>query len=321
MKVFRDARPRLPPSRAMTTSVPFQRNRSIARAVGLSLAAGVLLSIATTSRADDAADFEKSSEFTAELKESIDAVAQDCKLQLNVTTNIAAVDLTPWSGGKLGVRMASVAQACTRAIDQIHKLCRFNQNKAAWQPVVAREIKGVRCQFTGHQPRKQDENLDVWTRRNVTFANGVLTVLMAPALQDIDEAATVAVMAGLAGKPGAPAVRKDILKTGGNGEQCTRWQDCGSGLCTKGVCGWCGKAAKCRAGTTCDEGICRTAEEVQLKAQQIEENRSTREEQREEAAPAKTTAKGSAKGRMCSKDKDCQSGACKMENKTRGRCQ
>lgn len=30
--------------------------------------------------------------------------------------------------------------------------------------------------------------------------------------------------------------------------------------------------------------------------------------------------KGDPKGRMCSKDKDCQSGSCAMENKTRGRC-
>jgi len=38
--------------------------------------------------------------------------------------------------------------------------------------------------------------------------------------------------------------------------------------------------------------------------------------------PAKTapTPKGSARGRMCSKSKDCQSGVCEMENKTRGRC-
>ncbi len=31
--------------------------------------------------------------------------------------------------------------------------------------------------------------------------------------------------------------------------------------------------------------------------------------------------KGSARGRMCGKNSDCQSGSCKMENRTRGRCQ
>lgn len=37
------------------------------------------------------------------------------------------------------------------------------------------------------------------------------------------------------------------------------------------------------------------------------------------SAPAKP--KGLEHGRMCSRDKECQSGSCKMENKTRGRCQ
>ena len=39
------------------------------------------------------------------------------------------------------------------------------------------------------------------------------------------------------------------------------------------------------------------------------------------AEPRPPAPKGSAKGHMCGKNKDCQSGVCAMENKTRGRCQ
>ena len=314
----------------MTTSQPFHLNRSIARTLVLSLAAGGLLSVATTSRADDAADFEKSSQFIAALKDSIDAVAEDCKLQLNVTTNIAAADLTPWTGagksGPPGRMMRNIGQGCRRAIDSIHSICRSNADKDAWQPVIAREIKGVRCQFTGHQPRRKGQNVEAWYRNNVTFANGVLTVLMAPDLLETDEAATIAVMAGLASKPGAPAVPKDLVPLGGNGEKCTRWEDCVSSLCTKGVCGSCSATVKCRTGAKCNEGLCRTPAEIQqlqeLRARREQEREEVREEEPSPSSPAaKGTPKGSAKGRMCGKDKDCQSGACKMENKTRGRCQ
>lgn len=37
-------------------------------------------------------------------------------------------------------------------------------------------------------------------------------------------------------------------------------------------------------------------------------------------APAGFAGGGLARGRMCSKDKECASGVCEMENRTRGRC-
>jgi len=40
-----------------------------------------------------------------------------------------------------------------------------------------------------------------------------------------------------------------------------------------------------------------------------------------ETSKSTSKPKGSERGRMCSKNKDCQSGSCKMENRTRGRCQ
>ena len=307
----------------MTISPPFHLKRSIARTLALSLAAGTVLSVATT-RADDA-DFDKASQFVDAVQRSIDVANQECKVELALTTNISTVDLTPYApykGAPPKRVMREVATACQAAIDGVQTLCSFGREKAAWQAVVSRELKGVRCQFTGHQARKAGEDEEVWARRNVTYANGVLTVLMGPGLRRTSDAAVAAVKAGLAGKPGAPAVDKDVGKTGGNGEQCTRADDCGSGVCAKSVCAPCSATAKCRKGTSCDDGICRTPQELQ----RVQELREMADEQRaqERSAPApaaKATVKGSAKGRMCSKDKDCQSGACKMENKTRGRCQ
>ena len=37
-------------------------------------------------------------------------------------------------------------------------------------------------------------------------------------------------------------------------------------------------------------------------------------------APSRSKPKGLEHGRMCGKDSECQSGSCKMENRTRGRC-
>ena len=92
-----------------------------------------LFSITTAARADDAADFEKSSQFVAALQDSIDLIAESCKAQLSVTTNIAAADLTPWDsvakGGPPSGRMRRIAQGCTRAIGSILEMCRSNANK------------------------------------------------------------------------------------------------------------------------------------------------------------------------------------------------
>ncbi len=38
------------------------------------------------------------------------------------------------------------------------------------------------------------------------------------------------------------------------------------------------------------------------------------------STPARSKPKGLAHGRMCGKDSECESGSCKMENRTRGRC-
>lgn len=56
----------------------------------------------------------------------------------------------------------------------------------------------------------------------------------------------------------------------------------------------------------------------------VEDNESrSRANRGDRPEPAPTTSKptGSERGRMCGKPSDCQSGVCKMENKTRGRCQ
>ncbi|MEO8549687.1 MAG: hypothetical protein ABI678_06930 [Kofleriaceae bacterium] len=275
--------------------------------------------------------------FHATLQDSIDSVKESCKLDLVVTSDFEKVDIAAWGGSKGGpprTWMRQLSQGCSRAIGAIESLCRSNKYAEEWRPVIAREVKSVRCQLEGNQPKRPDQGREAWMQQNVTFANGVLTVLMSPAMPDTEDVAATALIAGLANKPGAPAYAKNItVKSGANGESCTAATaatDCGTRMCSKNVCTPCTAKLKCAKGMQCtDTGACRTPAEIRtIQANRVheEEERKERAESRanddaESSAPAASKpAKGSARGRMCSKDKDCASGSCAMENKTRGRC-
>lgn len=268
-----------------------------------------------TGHADDTAKAAKAA-FHEQLY--IDDVKKHCGLELTVTSDFEKIDLAAWGvearGGVVPEqRLGEIANGCQKAIDAVTLLCRAKGED--WKTAIARDLKGVQCQFTGHSPKRASEDKDVWIRRNLTFASGVLGVRMAPAMGDLGNNAVLLLKASLGGKPGAPAAGKS-LATGARGEQCTRSDACQTGLCLKGVCAWCNASAKCPAGLTCDgRGSCRTPEDLQAAE---DEDRST--PARTEAPSPKKDA-GKALGKSCKATSECRSGlTCKAVSKTRSTC-
>ncbi|MFT3693785.1 MAG: RICIN domain-containing protein [Kofleriaceae bacterium] len=75
----------------------------------------------------------------------------------------------------------------------------------------------------------------------------------------------------------------------------------------------------CAKGQSLDAETFRGMSKTYHEKHPVEDHQSYQSGGPVKAAP--TAPKGDEKGRMCGKPSDCQSGVCKMENKTRGRCQ
>lgn len=151
---------------------------------------------------------------------------------------------------------ARLGASCTTPLEAIENLCR-----SSWKPVVAREVKEVRCLLSGHSLRRADEPANTHVRRNVSFEGGVLTFHAAPGLAGVEENVRAVLARALQKLPDSP--EKDGLGNGETGESCTRAKDCWSQLCIAKVCTPCGKAA-CGAGLTCMKGRCRDEDEREL---------------------------------------------------------
>lgn len=269
--------------------------------------------------------------FHGVLADDLDAVREACGAELTLTTDFEHYDRAAWTGERgadapgqaveaPSRRMIlSVAVACKKTVHAIYSICRLNAKKETWKPVIAREVKGVRCLFSGVQARRPGESSVVVTRRNLSFESGQLTVRMSPDLPDVAEVPALVLMAGLADKSGAPTVRKDILRTGDNGERCSSESDCGSRLCVSSVCTACGRRAACQHGMRCDEGTCRTPQELSAIAAQRQNN--ARADRAPASTPREPAGKGLGLGKMCRSTAECRSGlSCKRVSASMSTC-
>lgn len=173
----------------------------------------------------------------------------------------------------------------------------------------------MRCISEGFVARRNGETFDVHLRKNIAFADGVLTLRYDDSVEGFNENIGAVVQAGLAHKQGAPGVRADILKTGENGEACKVRTDCKTGVCAGGVCHFCDSKNKCSSGLVCDEGYCWTKKELA----DIAANRAARDDS-PSAAPSKGGPKLKGLGQMCNSNSECSSGVCDRKSKTRSTC-
>lgn len=228
-------------------------------------------------------------EFDRDLEDSLQELRSRCKVTFTVTSDFENFSTDVWGEGGDGwkngrgrmYRDHRTSVQCMKTVDAIISICQSNAAKEAWTPVIARELKGISCVFTGHQPRRPGDARDPYIKRNLSFSNGVLMLRNHPDLEDVGNNGALILMAGLAHSPGAPAVRKDILRTGENGAPCSRWSECATAVCQRGVCQFCGPKASCqKPSSSCHEGVCMTERERSELQAQLARNAARRQDER-----------------------------------------
>lgn len=146
-------------------------------------------------------------------------------------------------------REQAYAANCANALTAIQSLCK----QAKLKPLIASQLKGVRCMFSGLQAQKtaERESTTAFAKRNITFAGGIFTVNNHPYLGDVEVITKDVLKAGVTGTsaPGAEVNR-------GNGETCNMFSQCASRVCDRGACRMCKASSDCQKGSTCDAGTC-----------------------------------------------------------------
>jgi hypothetical protein len=249
--------------------------------------------------------------FEEDIKESLDDMKKQCGVDLAVTTDFENYDKTFWVNGFLESRRGTPATAedrarwekaglpppqqgptCAEAIQAMTRMCKPRRGQT--ESATAPSFKGIACLIAGHKPRQQNERLDDHVQRNLSFTNGVLTVLIPPSpMGNIYSNVSEVVR---------PPTDRDLR----NGVACTSSPQCKSFMCSKGLCAPCGPGAACSAGASCSKGgVCLTIQ-----------TQSNSEESREVRASSKSESKPDTRkalGQGCKTDSECRSGKCKQK--------
>jgi hypothetical protein len=295
---------------------------SLARFLPAVVLVGIgIFSVAASFADDDEAPTFSKASFHAMLAEPLQEANDACGAKLQLTSDFESIDHDAWVNARESDARAvrRVATLCGYVLEAVGTLCKAEGVGAKWHDVVASQVKTIRCQFTDILPTNSGEGRAVWMKRNMSFAKGTFTVKLAPGEMPPTDQANEVLRKVLGKTSGAPEVPAELAE---RGESCKLATECGTNYCSKGVCAWCSKTNKCPKKLQCYQGGCMTA--LDIKAAQGEaaaaasSSSSSSASSSSKAAPA---AKGDARGRMCGKPADCQSGICKMESKTRGRCQ
>ena len=107
-------------------------------------------------------------------------------------------------------------------------------------PVVGPEVKEVACLFAGYQAQIRGDDTDDLAQRNISFANGVLTIRNHPAMGNIEENTRLTL------RPPKPSDHGNRI-----GTACTTRDQCASLVCSGGKCTACGPTASCEKGWSC----------------------------------------------------------------------
>lgn len=287
----------------------------------------VLTTFALRGDADPDANRRMRQSFESNLQQSRSELASACGFN-KVTVDWDRFDAERWievslaeqgtrkddenyaSRRKQVIETPRVEGTCYATIRALVRLC---QNPK-WKPMIQAQVKELRCLFDGFQPQRNDdgEGQKPFYRRNYSFANSAVTVRNSPYIAGSMEEFVVSELP----KSFQAAERGAQLSSGNeNGDTCTRWQQCESGVCKNGVCTMCSAKVACqKPNSSCDRGSCFTDAEVKSQSEYVDKWRGSKP-----ATPA-PKPKGSKRGAMCGKPSDCASGSCKMLNKTRGQC-
>ena len=286
---------------------------------------GIFSIAASFADGDEVPTFSKAG-FHARLAKYIQRTNEACGSQLQLTSDFETITQDDWAQPheKPSRTMGHIANICSDVFEAVRLLCQNGGDDGPkLKAAIASQLKTIRCQFSDVLPSSASENRGLWMKRNMSFEKGTFTIRIAPGTYPPSEQATE-VLRKVLSRAGGPTVPLSALAE--RGESCELASECGTNYCSKGVCASCSKTNKCPKKLQCYNDGCFTAAEVK-EAQDAAASSSSSSSSSSsggggsKAAPAAPAATGASHGRMCGKPADCQSGVCKMENKTRGRCQ
>jgi hypothetical protein len=211
------------------------------------------------------------------------------------------------------------SSSCLRAARSLLMVARISEGK--WKPALLKELKGVSCPFGGFSPRRvgpnvaTNESTRAFVERNITFANGLLTLHDGPefAVNEEPERAAVDVIKDVLAKSSLAPVIAPPAEGRRNGTACTQKNQCGSYNCSASKCQLCTSDAVCGANAMCKEGTCYhvpTAAErdADRQAQEARDRARAAEPQTGGASTKKPELK--ALGEKCGSNFDCKSKIC-----------
>lgn len=209
---------------------------------------------------------------------------------------------------------AYVGSDCLQVVDRLKSVCLSHNNDApkarepGGRPLknqperpadVPLGVKRVACLFRGYVPKLDYEDGDLHTRKNMSFANEVLTVHPHPSLRNVSESVYEVV------KPKAP--KKDHRL---NGEACTERSQCASFACSKGVCKPCGPTVGCHSSATCSGGICWAPREASDDDNDAPSSSSSSSSSSGGGSSSKPKPAGKPSGSTCKFGSECASKIC-----------
>jgi hypothetical protein len=217
--------------------------------------------------------------------------------------------------------MTGHSSACLRVARSLLLVASISDGK--WKPALLKELKGVTCPFSGFSPRRMGSNVATnestraFVERNITFANGVLTLHDGPGLavnEGPDRVAADVIQDVLATSSLAPAIP---LATSGrrNGYACTQPNQCSSFNCSASKCQVCTSDAACGANSMCKEGTCyhvptAAEREEDRRAQEARDRARAAEPDRNQGGNGSKKVELKGLGEKCGSNFDCKSKHC-----------
>lgn len=144
---------------------------------------------------------------------------------------------------EIGMACANVLEAIARRCPDPAEPGRTKGRASEAPPPKPFAVTKVACLFAG-ATKEADDDAEAVVRRNLTYADGVVTLRQLPRMANVDQTAALV----LDGK-----ARDNQLESG---SACRSGGQCRSNLCRSRVCTPCSRRNACPSGFVCTDGTC-----------------------------------------------------------------
>ena len=286
-----------------------RRGSVVRRTVLAAACLGGLVLCATHSHSQASLTAEQSAardEFDKTLRASLARTKEKCGDDFKLVTDFEHYDDAAWKAAN--GRWNFTTTACGEALAAAATACagpevRTEKGSAPTKPAsrtnapqpAAVSVKRLTCLFTGADAKRPGEEHEDHMRRNAKVEAGALTLPLSPQLGYSVPGCYEGVLRGTATYHSLAA-----------GASCKEPWECGSGLCSGGVCRTCSAKRKCpgKFDVCLEGGVCRMATPPNHSSSSSSSDASS------SPTSGGSKPKGLERGRMCSKGSECQSGSC-----------